>query len=391
MTLNETTGFSLVNGGVTHQIFQKLGRCERPEQLFRRTAVACALISWLPLLILSVAENVAWGDKVSIPFLYDFAAYTRFLIAVPMLVMAESLIGPRLAEVAAHFIGSGRIAEENYPAYAEAVDEAVRLRDSKLGEGIVLIITLASSVTAVLTLVPTVSNWRWMTSDTGVTQTFAAWWYVIISIPVFQFLLYRWFFRMFIWSRFLYRMSRLDLKLMPTHPDRVGGIAFVGTNQRFFAIITFALGATFAGIYANEIIYENISIYTIRIPMALLAFLLVFLIQLPGLFFFVMLRKAKRRGVFTYGTLALRYTSEFQEKWIDGKHPADEQLIGSSDIQSLADMGNSYSVIHDMRIVPFELRSTIWLAAAFSLPLFPLLLTVMPLNEILQTIVKLLA
>jgi hypothetical protein len=122
-----------------------------------------------------------------------------------------------------------------------------------------------------------------------------------------------------------------------------------------------------------------------------LAVLVVFLIQLPGLFFFSMLKKTKRIGVFTYGTLALEYTSEFQGKWIDGKHPLSEQLIGSGDIQSLADLGNSYAVIEDMKIVPFTLKSSLRLAVAFLVPLLPLLLTVMPLDEILQTVLKVIA
>jgi hypothetical protein len=345
----------------------------------------------LPLLILSIIEGVAWGERVTIPFLYDIAAYTRFLIAVPLLVIAESIIGPRLAEVTFHFIRSGRIAEEDYTAYKNAVAEAVKLRDSKWGEGIVLVIAYLSAIASMMTFAPTVSNWQWTSSESGVHYTLAAWWYAIISMPIFHFMLYRWILRIFIWSRFLYRMSRLDLKLLPIHPDRAGGIAFVGANQRFFGIIAFAVGSVLAGVWGNEILYENFSINSIRVPAVTLAVLVVFFIQLPGLFFLSVLRKTKRNGVFAYGTLALQYTLEFQGKWIDGKHKVDEQLIGSGDIQSLADLGNSYAVIEDMKILPFTLKSSIRLAVAFLAPLLPLLLTVMPLDEILQTVLKIIA
>ncbi len=386
MPSNDIQIFSLVEGGVTHHLFQQFAK-KRPEQLFHRTAVVCALICWLPLLILSVIEGVAWGDKVTIPFLYDIAAYTRFLIAVPLLVMAESMIGPRLAQVAKHFMLSGRVKEADFLAYTNAIEEGIKLRDSKWAEAIVIVIAYISAAVSLITFAPTVSTWRW----TGTNYTLAAWWYALIAIPIFQFLLFRWFLRMFNWSRFLYRMSRLDLKLMPTHPDRAGGIAFVGSTQRFFAIILFAVGSVFAGIFGNEIIYENLSIQAIRIPVGSLTVLLVFLIQLPGLFFFFALRSTKRRGIFEYGDLALQYTSEFDGKWIGGKRPPGEELMGSGDIQSLADLGNSYSVIQDMKIVPFAFKTTLWLAAAFIFPMLPLLLTVMPLEEIVKTVFKVLA
>jgi hypothetical protein len=348
------------------------------------------LVSWLPLLILSALEGVAWGDKVTVSFLYDAAAYTRFLIAMPLLIIAERIIGPRLAEVSVHFLTSGRISNAECPKYREAVEEAIRLRDSRRAEAVLLVIAYISTFTSMTTFALTVSSWRLVSTEPGGHITLAAWWYAFVSIPIFQFLLYRWFFRMFIWSRFLYRMSRLDLNLMPTHPDRAGGIAFVGANQRFFAIIVFALGAVFSGVFANEIIYEKISLSSIQMPALAVTVVLVFLIQLPGLFFFSMLRKTKRKGVFTYGNLALKYTTEFQRKWVNGDGESDEPLLGSSDIQSLADLGNSYGVIDDMKIVPFTLRSSIWLAAAFLIPVLPLQLTVMPIEETLHTILKLL-
>lgn len=389
MHLNEDATFSLVDGGATHQLLTRFRRAGTREHLFLRAAAVSALISWVPPLILSIFEGVAWSDKVTIPFLYDVAAYTRFLIAMPLLVIAESIIGPKLAQVGLHFFRSGRISEADFPRYREAVDEAVRLRDSKWTEAILVVVAYVSTFTSMATFALTVSSWRWVATDSGGYITLAAWWYALVSIPIFQFLLYRWFFRMFIWSRFLYRMSRLDLNLVPTHPDRAGGIAFVGANQRYFGMIVFALGAVFAGVFGNEIIYENVSLSSIRVPAVATAVVLAFLIQLPGLFFCSILRKTKRSGVFVYGNLALRYTSEFQRKWVDRDSQSDEQLLGSSDIQSLADLGNSYEVIEDMKIVPFTLRSSIWLAVAFLVPVLPLQLTVMRLDEIIQTILKL--
>ena len=387
---NDAPTFSLVDGGATHNLLMRFGNPEKRDIVFLQAEAACAAFSWLPIFILCIVEGVAWGDKVAVPFLYDLAAYTRFLVAMPLLIIAESVIGPKLAEVGLHFLRSGRIAEPDYPRYRRAVSEAVRLRDSKWAEAAVLIIAYISTLLTMKAFAASVTNWRWSVSEAGVQYTLAAWWYVIISLPAFQFLLYRWILRMFIWSRFLYRMSRLDLKLVPTHPDRAGGIAFVGSNQRLFWMIVFAMGAVFAGVYGNEILYEGVQLSSVQGPAIAGAALLVFLIQAPGLFFFSMLRRTKRLGVFVYGDLALRYTTDFQRKWIDHA-PSDEALLGSGDIQSLADMGNSYSVIEDMKLVPFNVKSSLWLAGAFLAPILPLQLTVMRVDELLQMVLRLLA
>lgn len=390
MSISEIPGFSIVEGGSTHKLIKRLSR-RRPEQVFQRTAVFCAAICWLPLMILSVIEGVAWGGDVGIPFFYDIASHARFLIAVPLLVIAESIIGPRLDDVALHFIRSGRVAEEDHGAFIDAIREGARLRDSKWAEAAVVLVAYLSAVAGMMIFAPTISNWAWKITESGVHYTPAAWWYAIVSIPIFQFLFYRWLLRMFIWSRFLYRVSRLKLKLVPTHPDRAGGIAFVGANQRYFGIIAFAFGAVFSGVFGNEVLYESLPLNALRTPAIASAVVIVFLVQMPGYFFLSLLRKTKRRGIFEYGELALEYSTEFEEKWIRGQRPPREELMGSGDIQSLADLGNSYSVIADMKIVPFPFKTSLWLAAAFLVPILPLFLTEMPLEEILETILKLLA
>ncbi|PYT00767.1 MAG: hypothetical protein DMF63_05525 [Acidobacteria bacterium] len=388
-TVNDVPVFSLVEGGATHELVRRFVR-KRTKYLFYQIALVAAIFCWLPLMLLSIFEGVAWGDRVAIPFFYDLAVHTRFLVAVPLFIIAEAIIGPMLMQVAVHIATSGRIRARDLARYKAAVAEGLRLRDSKLAEGIVFGVALVSTVLGMFIFAQEVPNWRWLKSGSGVNLTLAAYWYAFISVPIFQFLFYRWLLRMFNWSRFLYRVSRLDLKLLPTHPDRAGGIGFIGENQRFFAFITFALGAVFSGIYGNEILYENFPIAGISAPAATIAIVLVLYIQLPAIFFFPMLRIVKRRAIFEYGALALSYTSEFDKKWIRGKHDPEEQLMGSGDIQSLADLGNSYLVVEGMRLVPFGWKTTAGLAASFILPILPLFLTVMPLKDIVKTVMKVL-
>ena len=98
------------------------------------------------------------------------------------------------------------------------------------------------------------------------------------------------------------------------------------------------------------------------------------------------LARAKRQGLRDYGALAERYVREFDAKWLRGGAPADEPFVGSGDIQSLADPGNSYEVVRTMRLVPITKEAVLRLAGAPLLPLVPLLLTMMPLEELVRTL-----
>lgn len=85
---------------------------------------------------------------------------------------------------------------------------------------------------------------------------------------------------------------------------------------------------------------------------------------------------AKRKGLADYALVAQRYVDGFEQKWVLGKDAASDELLGSGDIQSLADLGNSYAMVRDMRPVPFGLDDISRLAAATAAPLLPLLLTI---------------
>jgi hypothetical protein len=384
-----TTDFSVVEGGPTYRILLQLGLLNRETQTIYRTAIAFALVSWLPLAVLSAIQGLAIGKTVAIPFLYDIAAYTRFLIAVPLLVIAEVVIGAHLAEVASHFISSGLVTEEDYPSFNAAVKDCMKLRDSAVNEGIILLISYASAAILMWVLSPGVSTWRSLPSGSGHAFTLAGWWYALVSIPIFQFLMYRWFFRLLIWSRFLWRMSRLNLRLMPTNPDKAGGLGFIGESQKHFALIAFAFGAVFAGIFGNDVIFGKTPVQTFKTPVIALALLALLTFEGPLLFFAPRLRRVRRKGLLEYGKLSIEYTTEFHEKWIGRKRPMNEPLVGNADIRSLADLGNSFEMIERMRIVPFDLRAIIWLVLCFLLPMLPLLLSVVPLSEIIETLLKL--
>ena len=90
----------------------------------------------------------------------------------------------------------------------------------------------------------------------------------------------------------------------------------------------------------------------------------------------------------SYGSLVLCYNRAFQDKWLESPGPQGEQLLGSSDIQSLADLGNSFRLVSDMRLTPFGRSAVIQLVVATLLPALPLVLLVVPMGDILAALAK---
>jgi hypothetical protein len=277
---------------------------------------------------------------------------------------------------------------EDLPRYRAAIQSAVRLRNS---------IPLELSL---LLFVYTFGLWLWHSRIGLDTSTWyampggrwhltpAGYWYVFVSIPILQFILLRWYMRLFIWFRFLWQVSRINLNLIPTHPDRCAGIAFLGKSAYTFGPILFAQGAMLAGLIASRVLYRGENLQSFKLQMGGFIAFFVFAILGPLLMFTPRMASARRKGLADYGLLAQRYVESFEQKWVLRDPASSEELLGAADIQSLADLGNSYSLVRDMRSVPFGLEDITRLAAATAAPLVPLLLTIFSPEELILRIIK---
>ena len=171
--------------------------------------------------------------------------------------------------------------------------------------------------------------------------TWAGYWYAFVSIPIFQFILLRWYMRIIVWFRFLWQVSRLNLHLTAAHPDRAGGIGFVGDSSYAFAPFLFAQGALLAGLIASRVLFEGRNLLSFKMQAAgFIGFFVIFILA-PLVIFTPRMERTKRKCKAEYGLLANRYVFEFEKKWIRGAPPASGELLGTGDIQSLADLGTA--------------------------------------------------
>jgi hypothetical protein len=349
--------FSLVLGGPVFQLFRKSHLAGDALELLHWRLLVITLAAWLPLLVLATLGSVGRNSS-GLTFFHDVEVHVRFLVAVPILVAAELIVHSRLRPVVRHFVERRIVFPEELGRFHSAIESAIRLRNSIPVE------------CGLLLLVYTLGLWEWnrrIGLDTATWYdmpggrwhlTTAGFWYVFVSIPLFQFILLRWYLRFFIWFRFLWHVSRLNLHLVPTHPDRCAGLAFLGKSAYAFGPILFAQGAMLAGVVASRVLYRGESLLSFKLQAGGFVAFLVLAILGPPLMFTPQMARAKRKG------------------------------LADRDIQSLADLGNSYAMVRDMRSVPFGLQDISRLAAATAAPLLPLLLTIFTPEELIMRVVK---
>jgi hypothetical protein len=380
--------FLLMEGGPLFTLQKRVGLIKEGLPYLKRRAVVAALITWVPLLILAGLQGLAFGHKVPVPFLRDFSGYSRFLLAVPLLLLAENVLGPRIAEAAAHFVTSGVIKKKDFQRFDKLVELGLRSRDSVTAEIVTIGLAYTLSWVSFRAIPNHVATWYRSSAETGGTLSWAGYWLVAFCMPLFQFLVLRWLWRLFLWFQFLSRVCKLDLQLFPTHPDEAAGLGFVGEAQRFFGLILFAFSLGSTGVLAREIVYDHIPLVTFAPSIATYVVVALLIVVGPLMVFTGVLLKTKRVGLHQYGALATNYTGSFHQKWIEHETPEQEPLLGSADIQSLADLGNSYGYVEKMKPLPVDPRTLLHLVLASLLPLTPLLLTVMPLKDILKLLLK---
>lgn len=379
------TDFSIVVGG---PIYDFLARSrwvqQRLPNILRRVAVLVA-ITWLPLLLLSLREGVAFGQRVRVPFLYDFSAYGRFLVALPLLILAEIIIEPGIRMVVAEFVKGSIVPAEELQQFDSILQSAQHWRDSAFPEIVLLVLAFFPLFLFQREWAPGVIS-SWHTTGHGLTS--AGWLFALFSAPMLRFITYRWVFRYLLWSTLLWRIGRLRLVLMPTHPDHAAGLLFLAVAQRRFGILFCAFGAVFAGRVANNIVFERIPLSSVESLMGGFIVLAVIIALLPLVLVAPTLRIIRNKGLVEYGRLARTYTESFDRKWVHGSGGSSEPILGTGDIQSLADMGNSFELVQAMMIAPITKRLVLQIAAQAALPLVPVIILGTSTSQLVRAIVR---
>ena len=272
------------------------------------------------------------------------------------------------------------------PRFEAAKDEALRRRESVAAEGVIVVLAVTIAIVARVVVRLGAGESTWERTAAGITL--AGWWYILVSLPILFFFLLRWLWIFLIWAGFLFRVSRLDLELTPTHPDHVGGLGFLGWGLACFALVLMAISAVLSGSFAYEIVHRGSSLEHPQVPRDR--------VRGPGhrhppcppARVHGQLARCRFRGLLDFGALIGEHDRAFDEKWVKAQGASRAKLLGSPDVASLADIAQVYEHVEGMQLVPFDKKALIVLVAAMLIPMIPLLGTVIGLTEILSMLGK---
>ncbi len=385
--IEQSNDFSLVLGGPLYQLLLRWRLIQPPLGNLRGRIALIIAVAWLPLVLLTIFFG-RFAGGVKVPLLHDFEVHARLLFALPLMIVAEVFVYIRMRRLVTLFVERQIITANLRPAFDAIISSAMRLRNSLAAEiGLLLFVILAGHYIWQEGLALHSDTWYATVSSSSRTYTPAGYWYSFVSVPVFQFILIRWYYRIFIWCRFLFQVSRLDLNLLALHADRCCGLGFLGNVALAFSPLLMAHTGVVAGFIANRILYEGATLSTYRLELVGLTVLYwpSFLDHCACSF---CSSTPPGAGLRTYGRLASDCVNAFAGKWAGGAMAAGEPLLGSNDIQSLADLANSFAIAKGTKLVPFGKDTLIRFLIVIALPLTPLAFTTFSVEELLSRLIK---
>lgn len=378
----------IFEGGPPALLEARLGLLHPAHPNIGRRMLLVVLVGWAPLLVLTALQRVGSGQHYLAIFLGDFGVHARYLVAAPLLILAEMTCAPRLGDIARHFLAN-LVQEQDRQRLIAETTRTRDLVDSAAAEILAIVLAYASAIGLAFSAAATVMPpWHVDAEGTGLSP--AGWWHALVSLPILLVLLLGWVWRLALWIRLLWRISRLDLKLIPVHPDRAAGLLFVGYSARAFSIVALALGTINAGRTANSVLEFGRFTYADQIQATAMTVLVLILFVGPLLVFSDRLLGVWRHGVFQYGSLASRVGEQFEQKWFSARRPVDTDALSAQDFSATTDLYQIVANVNGIRVVPIDLMSVLILASSVLLPLLPIVPLVLPMQDIMIGVKQLL-
>ncbi|MRS01771.1 hypothetical protein EG832_00850 [bacterium] len=382
--------FTITKSGILHKLMVKLKLGGTSKKEIGARILFIIAITWLPLLVLAALQGLVINDNIDIPFWKDFACHARFLIVIPILIFAEISVDFHLRELTAQFFKSGILDESDYSAFEAIRKKVERLANTYWSDIIILLFIVINLVLRLNKLESDmVSFWFFLPGKAVATLSWSGYWFALVSMPVMQFIMFRWMWRWIIWIIYFSKLSKLPLKLKSAHPDLAGGIGFLGFPPGPFTQVLFALAILFATTIAENIFFLRGTLPTFYPVMVGFAVISVLVNLAPLLVFTKPLQMQRRKGVFDYTTLIHEHHMQFDAKWF--KNPHEEELTGMPDASSMADLNSSFDIVRRMRLFPFDIKIMMSSILFAIVPMLPLFAFEYNLVELLGKILKMLA
>jgi hypothetical protein len=369
--------------GVFYRAEQAIGLIGSGRLSVGQRILALIAIGWLPPYLLTALLNR--GELRS--FFMDGRADMRMLIAVPALLIGEIMIASQIASVAS-YIRQGDLLSVADMAYADnLIALTERLRSAVIPQLVILVLVITRITVSYRGLVNTAG---WMGEQVGDSFRLSAagWWALLVSAPLWNFLLSMLLWSWLLWAFFLFKLSRRDLRLVASHPDKHGGLAFLGLTASGFAPIAFAVCISIAATWRHAIVHQGAHLSDFKFDAIVLVAGVALISGAPLMFFAPRLVSLRFHGMSDYGVLGQVLSAKFHDAWILSRTQQNPKTLQTPESSALNSYGKTYDNVGEIKMFPADVSSFYPLAAAVIIPGIFVATAQLPLMVILKDLIR---
>jgi hypothetical protein len=185
-----------------------------------------------------------------------------------------------------------------------------------------------------------------------------------------------------------HRISKLDLALVPAHPDGMGGLGFLQKLPKAFILVTLAMSAVLASRWIHDSLYHQITLDTLKLPLLSFVLLWGLTILSPLFVFSAKMISTRKKAMRQYSALLAEHGRLIHQKWILGQKIGEHDILDAPELGPSADIQTIYAAVKNMRIVPIGKSCIMPIIAPIALPMIIVAATQIPLMKILTTLFK---
>ena len=354
-----------------------------------RRALFWTALAWLPIAVWAWWAGRALPEQGQTPepLLQHFGVHARLLLGIPLLIVAEAVAQRTMAHLIPQFVHAGIVRPTDVPRFRVILARTARLRNATLPWVIIVGAALAWAFTG--SVVHRAHELLWATeSGTVPSLGFGGWWYVYVGRPIFIVLLLGWLWRVVLLAVTFKNIANLELAIVPTHPDRAGGLGFVERFPAAFSLVAFVSAMVIASGWAHDAEFHGLDVHSLYPMMAAALVVALFVYLSPYLVFAGPLGRAKKQALLDYGALVARHGAAVRSRWILGETKRDEPLLSAPEIGPVADTVSLYEAVQRMRPIPLGKAALLAIALPVAIPFIAVLAIQIPLKDLLQGLAK---
>ncbi|MGF6572434.1 hypothetical protein ABH945_004555 [Paraburkholderia sp. GAS333] len=379
---------SLVRDDLAFRFQRKLGLIPAKGMGTARRAIIFAAITWLPLVIWAVATGRGNSIDGADTLFGHFGIHVRCLVAIPLFIFAEDVAQKSVPPLLRYFVQSGLVPTEKIPLFRALIASVIKLRNGVLPWVLIIGAVIAwSSAGAVFRQFEDIS-WATAGGEGSAEMTFGGWWFVLVIRPIFTALLLAWLWRACLVCVLTFRLARFPLALVPTHPDRVGGLGFFERIMFVFSPVAFAVSAVTAASFAHEVVYHDVQVMAIKGALVASTVLVTIVFLLPMVPLALVLGSTRRKAMMDYGSLVGHHGRLVHRRWVQGEEIGSPAILDAAELGPVADVQTIYAAVQNMRSFPIGKRGIVAIAVPAVLPMLFVAGMQLPMQGLVLKVLK---